>query len=152
MIACDNLNLSLLIVGDGPEMQNLSSLAKTLGAKIDFVGNASQSELIEHLQDSKFYILNSTADATAYSLLEARSCGLIAIANIETGASQIIEHEKDGYLTKSTNHQEVEKSLRWLLSRESKDLKAMREASRNSTVSHFNRNVNFEKILELMVN
>lgn len=149
IIACSNKQLSLLVVGDGPEMHNLKALAKTLDAKIDFVGNASQTELIEHLHRSRFYILNSTADATAYSLLEARSCGLIAIANIETGAAEIIAHKKDGYLTRSTTHKEVEEAIEWLLSKEPSSLQKMREAARDSTVKDFNKNNNFEKILDL---
>lgn len=152
IIACKNLNLSLLIVGDGPEMETLNLLARNLGAEPAFVGNVSRSDLVKYLQNSNFYLLNSTADATAYSLLEARACGLISVANVETGASQIILHEKDGYLTQSTNHQEIEKSLEWLLSRKPSDLKKMSEASRNSTVEHFNQNKNFRMILNLVVN
>jgi len=151
MIACKNLGLSLLVVGDGPEMQKLTALSKTLGSKIDLVGNASQAQLIEFLQSSKFYVLNSTADATAYSLLEARACGVISIANIETGASQIIDHQRDGFLTKSTSHEEIERALQWLLSMNSSALKAMRDASRASTVDRFNRDNNFQRILDLAV-
>jgi glycosyltransferase involved in cell wall biosynthesis len=152
MIACNNLNLSLLVVGDGPEMLKLITLANTLKTQVDFVGNTSRSELVGYLQSSRFYVLNSTADATAYSLLEARSCGLISIANINTGASEIISHEKDGCLTQTTSHKEIEKSLRWLLSREPSELREMSKASRFSTETHFNLNRNFQSILSLMVN
>lgn len=152
IIACNNLNLSLLIVGDGPEMERLTSLSKQLNAKTFFAGNASQSEILNYLQSSSIYILNSTVDATAYSLLEARSCGLISVANIKTGASEVITDLKDGYLTKSTTHQEVEAALKWVISQGPKEISEMREASRISTLRLFNRDLNFMKILELTIN
>jgi glycosyltransferase involved in cell wall biosynthesis len=151
IIACNNLNLSLLIVGDGPEMGNLTSLSRELNAKTFFAGNASQAEIRNYLQSSSIYILNSTVDATAYSLLEARSCGLITIANIETGASEVITDLKDGYLTKSTTHQEVEAALKWVISRAPREISEIREASRVSTLRLFNRDLNFTKILELTI-
>jgi glycosyltransferase involved in cell wall biosynthesis len=145
------MNLSLLVVGDGPEMTNLVSLAESLNSRTTFVGNASSSELIKYLQSSRAYILNSTADATAYSLLEARSCGLIAIANIQTGASEVILHKVDGYLTQSTDYREVENSLNWVFSKDKLQFKAMGDAARRSTLEKFNRDLNFSKIHDLVV-
>lgn len=151
LTACSNLDLSLLVVGDGPDMQRLKSLADALEGRFHFVGNASSSEIIAYLQSARIYILNSTADATAYSLLEARSCGLVAIANISTGASEVISHKKDGFLTESTDHQELERALTWVMSKEPSEISHMREAARLNTLSNFNRNINFERILDLAV-
>jgi glycosyltransferase involved in cell wall biosynthesis len=150
--ACHSLNLTLLIVGDGPEMHTLRALADDLNSKVLFMGNSAHDELLRYLQSAKFYILNSTADATAYSLLEARSCGLIAIANMETGASEVIDHGKDGFLTKTTDQSELESVLTALLQREPSELEEMSLRARKSTVQKFNKNDNFSQILELTVN
>lgn len=149
--ACQARNLSLLVVGDGPEMGNLVSLSTDLQAKTFFAGNVPQSELVNYLQSSNIYILNSTVDATAYSLLESRSCGLICIANIETGASEVIKHKIDGYLTETTNSVDIELAFDWISSRSSHELAVMREMSRQSTLDNFNKDKNFARILEIVV-
>ncbi len=149
--ACHARNLSLLVVGDGPEMENLISLSTSLQSKTTFAGNTSKQELLDYLQSSSFYILNSTVDATAYSLLEARSCGLIAIANVETGASQVIRHKVDGYLTDTTDSIGLEKALEWLSQRTHEEIQNMRQDSRESTMLHFNKDLNFKRILKMVV-
>lgn len=151
ILACHAKNLSLLVVGDGPEMESLTSLSNKLNAVVTFAGNATREKLLEYLHSAKIFILNSTVDATSYSLLEARSCGLIAIANIETGASEVIQHKVDGFLTDSTSHLEVEYALEWVLSRSPNEILEIRQNSRKSTMEHFNTSINFAKILEIML-
>ena len=152
ILACHALNLSLLVVGDGPEMSQLRRLAEELGSKVSFTGNLSKMQLLECLQSAKIYILNSTADATAYSLLEARSCGLVSVANILTGASEVINHGVDGILTKATSHSELENALAGLLGRNTSQLEAMGQRARSSTVQSFNQEINFSQILDTVVN
>jgi glycosyltransferase involved in cell wall biosynthesis len=149
--ACHSLNLSLLVVGEGPEMNALRQLTNDLGSDVSFAGNASPAELVHYLQSARFYILNSTADATAYSLLEARSCGLIAIANTKTGASEVINHQRDGILTQTTGQNELESALGSLLRKEVGELAVMSSMARASTVQRFNKAINFSQILELLV-
>ena len=149
--ACHSKQLSLLVVGDGPEMSNLVKLKDKLRANVTFTGNASAIQTKAYLQSAEIYILNSTVDATAYSLLEARSSGLIAIANIETGASEVIKHKIDGFLTNSTGHAELERALDWILAQSPTTLKRMQQNARESTVQFFNKDVNFVNILELVM-
>ena len=148
--ACHALNLSLLIVGDGPESDTLRFLAKELGSKVTFAGNVSKETLLMKLQSARFYILNSTADATAYSLLEARSCGLIALANIKTGASEVINDQIDGILTGATTQSEIQTVLSGLIEKNMSELQAMSKAARTSTMDSFNKEVNFGLILDLV--
>jgi glycosyltransferase involved in cell wall biosynthesis len=150
ILACHSLDLSLLIVGDGPESNALRSLAKDLGSRVTFTGNVPKEILLRKLQSAKFYILNSTADATAYSLLEARACGLIAVANIQTGASEVINDQIDGILTRSTTQSEIHSVLSGLTKGNPRELQAMSKAARLSTINSFNKEVNFGLILDLV--
>jgi glycosyltransferase involved in cell wall biosynthesis len=149
--ACHALNLSLVVVGDGPEMPALRQLAKELNSNVTFVGNRTKLELLTYLHSAKIYILNSTADATAYSMLEARSCGLVAVANIKTGASEVINHGIDGFLTQATTHSELENALTVLLEKNSSELETMGQNARSSTVQSFNQEINFSQILNILV-
>jgi glycosyltransferase involved in cell wall biosynthesis len=95
--ACHHLNLSLLVVGDGPERLNLENQAKRFG-KVTFVGEKSQKEIPNLINQARCFVLNSSFEATSYSLLEARSAGLFCIANAGTGSEEIIHHMTDGIL------------------------------------------------------
>lgn len=96
--ACAQLNLSLAIVGDGPEKNRLEALAIKQSARATFFGNRSQLEVLGLLQKSSCFVLNSSFEATAYSLLEARSVGLFTIATKKTGSAEVVDHNIDGLL------------------------------------------------------
>jgi glycosyltransferase involved in cell wall biosynthesis len=96
--ACAQLGLSLAIVGDGPEKKRLEVLALEKSAKAIFFGDQTQLQVLELLQKSSCFVLNSSFEATAYSLLEARSVGLFTIATRKTGSSEVVSHYNDGLL------------------------------------------------------
>ena len=95
---CAPLGLSLAIVGDGPEKDQLEAVAIEQSAKATFFGNQTQSQVLGLLQKSSCFVLNSSFEATAYSLLEARSVGLFTIATRKTGSSEVVDHYSDGLL------------------------------------------------------
>lgn len=96
--ACTYLNLSLCVVGEGPEGSNLKKLSADLNARVTFLGEVSQQHLPEIYSRAKFFVLNSSFEATSYALLEARASGLVCIANANTGSEEIIAHKEDGFI------------------------------------------------------
>jgi glycosyltransferase involved in cell wall biosynthesis len=150
IVACASKNLSLAIVGDGPEKARLQSLASRLGANVRFFGEVSKDEVADLLSRSQVYILNSTFEATAYSLLEARSCGLIAISNAYTGAAEIISNQVDGYLVQNSDSSSLILALDKYFSLTQNERIHMRDKAVLSTRTFFDREVNFCKILELL--
>ncbi len=97
--ACAELNLSLAVVGDGPERSNLENISKELSSYTVFFGNQIQENVLKLLQSSNCFVLNSSGEGgTPYSLLEARSVGLFSIATRGTGSSEVINHQVDGLL------------------------------------------------------
>lgn len=97
MQACYEQQLSLLIIGDGPERQTLEAKSTRLG-NITFAGQRTQDELPGLMSQAKCFVLNSSFEATSYSLLEARSLGLFCIASAGTGSEEVITHMVDGLL------------------------------------------------------
>lgn len=70
------------IVGDGPELAELTKLAEGLKVKknVDFLGFLdSEEELISKMKSSKIFVLPSTREGFGISLLEANACGLPAV-------------------------------------------------------------------------
>jgi glycosyltransferase involved in cell wall biosynthesis len=146
---CANLNLSLAIVGDGPLLKDLQSLSSKLKARVSFLGLQNQTQLPLIYQQSKVFVLNSQIEATSYALLEARSSGLVSIANSGTGSEQVIRHLVDGILCGSPTGFELEGALKYVLGQEF-DMKKAGDLARSSTLNEYDRKSIFGRIYKLL--
>jgi len=147
---CSQLNLSLAIAGSGPEMDNLKTLAGSLNANVQFLGEISQEQLPHLYESSKFFVLNSNFEATSYSLLEARSCGVFSIANANTGSAEVISHMKDGILCGEETGMTIFDALKYA-SENPNFCNSAVTLARDVTVNEFDMNINFNKILKLVI-
>jgi len=81
-----NPELRVLIVGDGPEMNNLKKLSQDLGLKnIVFAGQVRNKELPRYYNSANLFILPSSSEGYPVSILEAKACGLKVIASRISG-------------------------------------------------------------------
>jgi N-acetylgalactosamine-N,N'-diacetylbacillosaminyl-diphospho-undecaprenol 4-alpha-N-acetylgalactosaminyltransferase len=95
----------LLILGDGPEMENLTLLAKKLQVenKIHFMG--FQSNPYTYIKQSEFFVLSSELEGFPNALVEALGLGKAVLStNCTDGPSEILN------LTQSIEPNEVIKS------------------------------------------
>ena len=146
---CHSLKLKLLVVGDGPEFRNLSEYAKSLGANVTFLGNIEQAQLPEIYNKSKFFVLNSTFEATSYSLIEARACGLVAVANGKTGSSEVIKNSYDGFLFGDAKTPLLRDGLEKAIN---SDHGKLSNRAIETTRDLFDQRNNFHKILKVVMN
>jgi glycosyltransferase involved in cell wall biosynthesis len=146
--ACAELNLTLAVVGEGPEKNSLQSLAKDLNASITFLGDITQDELPEVLNSARCFVLNSSFEATSYALMEARACGLFSIANLGTGSEEIINQNRDGILTRLGSQDLFEALLRFKNDRAFVTT-ASQLAIKDCSL-RFNNNLNFQEIFNLV--
>lgn len=110
--ACSNLKLKLLVVGDGPLKTQLEKINVELGGYAHFFGAADQLQLPELYASAKIFALNSSFESgTPYALLEARACGLPAIANEKTGSEDVIKHLEDGILCGPSSKLSLESAI-----------------------------------------
>jgi glycosyltransferase involved in cell wall biosynthesis len=96
--AASQLNLSALIVGDGPERIKLESLAKELQARTTFIGQVSQSQVEVHLQQSKYFLLLSDYEGLSFALLEAMGRGVIPVVTKNEGNLAVVTPQINGKL------------------------------------------------------
>ena len=147
---CRKYDLSLLVVGDGPEERNLRKYAKQYGGEVHFFGNASQEQLPDLYLKSKYFILNSEFEAgTPYALLEARACGLVCIANKLTGCADVINDGVDGYLFDGNSSDGLEQKLIQVLSEQGKYNEFSR-FSRSDAINRFSEDAVYGQIFKLM--
>lgn len=90
--ACTNLNLHLKVIGDGPDINRLKSIA---GKNVEFLGHADDDAKIKVLSGCKALIVTQKEDF-GISTLEAMACGKPVIAFKKGGALEIIKEGVTG--------------------------------------------------------
>lgn len=89
----------LLMVGDGPERQNLEQLVSKLGLDVNVVFTGFISQPSHHLAAMDVFLLSSFTEGTSMTLLEAMSLGIPAIATAVGGNGEIVVDQVTGLLT-----------------------------------------------------
>lgn len=77
-----NKHKKLLIIGNGPELNNLKNLDKNLKskAKVHFLKDKKNSYVQEKIQSCNFFIINSNSEGLSNAMLEAMSKKLVIIS------------------------------------------------------------------------
>lgn len=90
--------LHLMLVGDGPERENLEALASDLNVsnRITFAG--LQSDVRAYLSAADIFALPSLSEGISNALLEAMASGLACVASSVGGTAEVLDHGKCGVL------------------------------------------------------
>lgn len=151
--AIKDLDVQLLIVGDGVLGQRLRMEARAKKLTVQFLGNVPHSKLPEVLSSAALFILPSRYEGHPKALLEAMACGLPVIGTDVPGIRELICHRETGYLC-GTSPGEIRAAIRDVLS--DADLRArMSRNGREFVVEHcaLERIVGMElSLLEKLVN
>jgi glycosyltransferase involved in cell wall biosynthesis len=150
LIECSiKLDLKLLIVGDGPLLSELKSLASGWPSNISLIGSIENSKMSDVLNSAKIFVLNSEFEATSYALIEAKMCGLPVLAKETDGSLTLVQNGIDGFIYSSRIGIDLEGVITKLIA--NKDLIDMFGLeSRKDALQRFNEQINFAKILEQM--
>lgn len=107
-----NPNLKLVIVGDGPEYENLkfqisSFKFKKLNDKIILTGKLEHKEVLQLMREAKIFVLNSGYEGLSHSVIEAMQAGLPCAVSDIGGNPELVENEKTGLLFEYNNEEEI---------------------------------------------
>jgi glycosyltransferase involved in cell wall biosynthesis len=89
-------NKELCIAGDGPERKSLETLARELGARTQFLGALTQSQLREEYRKAGCLIHTSETGSLDKVVLEALACGLSVRTNDQ--ALKMLENASPAYV------------------------------------------------------
>ena len=107
-----------LILGDGPEYENLSNLIKELHLEnnVSLEGYIPKEKLEKYLLNSSIFLMASLTEGLPMVLLEAMSYGIPCIAyETASGVNDIIDDSKNGYVIKERNELQYIKKLQYLM-------------------------------------
>ena len=111
-------NVSLLIIGSGPDEQKLRSISKSLRIDKDthFVGSIVNEKLIVlYYNSSDIVVVPSLFEAFGIVNIEAMSCAKPVVASRVGGIKDIITDKETGFLVSPRNSKELEERVVSLL-------------------------------------
>jgi glycosyltransferase involved in cell wall biosynthesis len=118
--AAPSVGAKIVIAGSGPEMNNLSMLAKQVGANnVVFAGQVSHAEKVALLRGCRALALPSHLRSEAFGmvLVEAAMFGKpLVCCDVGSGTSHVNKHGVTGIIVKPENPRELASALSELLS------------------------------------
>jgi 1,2-diacylglycerol 3-alpha-glucosyltransferase len=96
--ACENVRL--LIIGHGPERDNLQDRARAMGIsnQVHFTGMIDYKDLPRYLAAADAFATASVTEVHPLSVIEAMAAGLPVLGIVSPGVGDIVENGKTGYL------------------------------------------------------
>jgi glycosyltransferase involved in cell wall biosynthesis len=90
----------LLLIGDGPERENLEAQARYMGiaGRVCFTGMVPYESLPRYLATADVFVTASVTEVHPLSIIEAMAAGLPTLGIQSPGVGDIVENEKTGIL------------------------------------------------------
>jgi glycosyltransferase involved in cell wall biosynthesis len=110
----------LLLVGDGPERDNLEAMTQQLNLNSSVIFTGFQSKPADYLSLMDLFLLPSFTEGTSMTLLEAMSLGIPTVATRVGGTPEIVEDKQTGFLVESDDLEAFTGAIKNLLNQPAK--------------------------------
>jgi glycosyltransferase involved in cell wall biosynthesis len=99
----------LIIVGDGPEKNNLENIIKNLelNKRVKLIGAIPREKLLELLSQASIFILNTSFESFSFQVVEAMNAGVPVITTNISNLSEIIKSGREGILVEPNNKNQI---------------------------------------------
>jgi glycosyltransferase involved in cell wall biosynthesis len=106
-------DLNLVIVGEGPEQENLLALARELGVakRVYFAGNQPHERTLEFYRGCLFFVLSSRAEGLPLVIVEAMANRKAVVATRVDGVPEIVQDGTTGLLVEPEDPQSLAEAL-----------------------------------------
>ena len=110
-------DLSLLLVGSGPDQEKLENLAGNLKVadSVIFTGNVERAVVLRYMRAADVFVGNARYEGFSHILLEASAVGVPIITTKIGGNPELIEDNVNGYLIKPDDEKTLEHRIEKLL-------------------------------------
>lgn len=129
----------LVIIGNGPEMENLELMKSNLGlnGKVHLVGKKSQEELKTYLAAADLFVLNTAYEGFSHQILEAMASGVPVITTNVGGNPEVIKQGENGFMVKYNDELNLIEAIKGLFNHRNireKFIKEGKKTARKFTV------------------
>lgn len=106
-------DISLVILGDGPEMKQLTKKVEELDARsyVTFLGNIEKENLKKEVSLSELFVLNTGYEGLSHTLLEVMDLGVPIITTVIGGNPEVVENGKNGILVPYNDKEALKKAI-----------------------------------------
>jgi glycosyltransferase involved in cell wall biosynthesis len=132
-VARDRDDLNLLIVGDGPFLNELQQKAEM--DRVAFAGRVDHGALPALYAASDLFVFPSATDTFGRVVLEAQACGLPAIVSDQGGPQEIVLNGRTGFVARARDLPDWSRKVEHVLSMMS-DAPSLYRALRNEARRH----------------
>jgi glycosyltransferase involved in cell wall biosynthesis len=139
ILARENDNFKILLIGDGKERENLEKLARKLNItdKVEFPGK--RDDVWEILNISHLFVLPSSKEGMSNALLEAMAAGLPAVVSDIEENKELVDSGKNGYTFKVRDENDLAEKIK-RLQEDDKKRAFMGEASKKKVKENYDIN------------
>lgn len=109
-LAENRVSVRPIFVGDGPYLTEM----KRLLPDAIFTGYLAGGDLAEAYASADFFVFPSTTDTFGNVVLEAQAAGLPAVVSDVGGPRDLVQHGKDGFITRALDAGELAEAIRRL--------------------------------------
>lgn len=104
----------LRVLGDGPELESLRALARSLGLEgtVTFAGHVHADALVEEYRQASAFLLMSRSDRIPNVVREAMASGCPCVVTATQGMDEIVAHGHTGYLVELGDVEAASEHLR----------------------------------------
>lgn len=113
-------NLRLIIIGDGPMMQELKILGKSLGLEDEIIFTGFIDNPQKYISLFEIFLLSSFSEGTSMTLLEAMSLGVPCVVTDVGGNGEVIANESNGLVVPDNDMEKFSQAILTLLEDQNK--------------------------------
>ena len=141
----------LVVVGDGPQLEELRALAARLGVadRVEFPGAVGQGEIRAHYARADVFAMASFAEGLPVVLMEAMATGLPVVASRITGVPELVQPGENGLLVAPGRADELADALAELLGAPAARRAELGLAGRRKVEAEFAIDRTAERLLEI---
>lgn len=110
-LVASGVPLRALIVGEGPQRNELEEMSRQLGLGERIVFTGFKEEVAEWITCMDVFVLPSLTEGSPMALLEAMTFGAPVVATAVGGVPQIVQHGETGILVSPGKSEELESAL-----------------------------------------
>jgi glycosyltransferase involved in cell wall biosynthesis len=106
-------DMTLFIIGQGPELNNLRLTARELGLKdrVIFTGRLDRELLFRYIVAANVFVLNTGYEGLSHQILEVMSLGTPVITTFTGGNTEIIKDGREGMLVPYNNKELLKRAI-----------------------------------------